>query len=204
MQVSFIKNSKKWQRGKDFWKFNIELLKDKDYVDKINLELSDFEDLEQTFDNKSLLWDFIRCKLRGITISFAAFRAKRNRQQEAKLQEKLHQIEGILDTTPSSKTVKNIWKELENIYMEKVHAAAILSRAEFVENNECNSKFFLGLEKENYNLRCIKCLNTADGQITNEKDILKEELKYYKDLYSESHIPNPSLSVENEFLTLTN
>ena len=38
-------------------------------MDKINLQLSEFEDLEQTFDNKSLVWDFIKCKVRGITIS---------------------------------------------------------------------------------------------------------------------------------------
>ena len=30
-------------------------------MDKINSQLSEFEDLEQTFDNKSLLWDFIKC-----------------------------------------------------------------------------------------------------------------------------------------------
>ena len=74
-------------------------------MDKINLQLSEFEDLEQTFDNKSLLWDVIKCKLRGINISYAAFRAKRNRR-ESKLQEKLHEIEEIFGTTSSSETVK--------------------------------------------------------------------------------------------------
>ena len=97
-------------------------------------------------------------KIKRYQISYAAFRAKRNSQREAKLQEKLHEIEEILGTIPSSETVKiyfGIKQELETIYMEKVNVAAIRSRAEFVENNERNSKFFLGLEKENYNLIII-------------------------------------------------
>ena len=84
--------------------------------------------------------------------------------------------------------------------MDKVRASAIRSRADIIEYNERNSKFFFSLEKANYNLKCIKCLNTSNGQITNEQDILKEECKFYKGLYSETQEITPEQKIEDKFL----
>ena len=62
--------------------------------------------------------------------------------------------------------------------------SAIRSRAEFIENNEMNSRYFLGLEKKNFNLKCIKCLNTTHGQLTDESKIFREEHMFYEKLYT--------------------
>ena len=50
-----------WSRGKGL-KFNVELLKDIDHINQIHLQLDN--ETEETFENKCLLWDLIKCKLR--------------------------------------------------------------------------------------------------------------------------------------------
>ena len=79
----------------------------------------------------------------------------------------------------------------------------IRSRATFLNENEKNSKYFLNLEKRNYNTKCIKKLLTDKGSITDEKDILKEEKRFYQNLYNsnKSTIDTADLiNIENQFL----
>ena len=100
-------------------------------------------------------------------------------------------------------------QELEHIFLEKVKGSAIRSRAEFIENNGRNSIYFLALEKKNFNLKCIKCLNTKHGQITDESKILKEEHMFYEKLYTAPMKQNDEnldeLFISNEKIkTLTN
>ena len=90
--------------------------------------------------------------------------------------------------------------ELKNFYNEKVKAAMIKARADFIENDEKNSKYFLAIEKRNYSLKCIKCLKTNSVQLCDEGKILKEEMTYYKQFYSENEQNVNSNQAENTFL----
>ena len=81
IQIDFD-TEKHWSRGKGFGKFNVELLKDIDYINQINFQLDKFNETEETFENKSLLWDFIKCKLRGITISHATHKAREKKRRK--------------------------------------------------------------------------------------------------------------------------
>ena len=78
------------------WKFNFELLKDLDYINLINSEISNIEKEDNNIQDKSLLWDFIKCRRRGKTISYAAYKAKQQRARERDLQEQLATLEKIL------------------------------------------------------------------------------------------------------------
>ena len=84
IQIEFDKD-RTWLRGRGFWKFNVELLKDLDYVNLINSEISNIEKEDNNIQDKSLLWDFIKCRLRGKTISYAAYKAKQQRARERDL-----------------------------------------------------------------------------------------------------------------------
>ena len=65
-----------------------------------------------------------------------------------------------------------------------------------------NTKYFLNLEKRNYNSTCIKKLiNKNDQEITNVKNIIHEQENFYKDLYSSKLEDNQSTTViTNEFI----
>ena len=74
IQIDFD-TDRHWTRGRGFWKFNVQLLKDANYVNLINSQLDEFNKTDHSFENKSLQWDFIKCKLRGATISYVSFKA---------------------------------------------------------------------------------------------------------------------------------
>ena len=50
-----------WDRGRGFWKLNLSLLKDINYVNRVNEELKNLKEQSKDFENKSLFWDF--CKM---------------------------------------------------------------------------------------------------------------------------------------------
>ena len=65
-----------WVRGRGFWKFNVDLLKGKEYTAKVYATFEEFKTTETTLNNKALSWNYIKCKLRGLIISHASFKAK--------------------------------------------------------------------------------------------------------------------------------
>ena len=52
-----------WVRGRGFWKFNVDLLKDQEYITKVNFAFEEFKTTETTLNNNALSWDYIKCKL---------------------------------------------------------------------------------------------------------------------------------------------
>ena len=80
IQIEFDKE-RTWVRGRGFWKFNVELLKDPDYINLINSELSKIGK-EDNIQDKSLLWDFIKCRLRGKTTCYSTYKAKQKKARQ--------------------------------------------------------------------------------------------------------------------------
>ena len=78
------------------------------------------------------------------------------------------------------------------------------SKAQWVEDGEQNSKFFLNLEKRNYNIKHIKKLIQGTNIITDPVAILKEQKRYYDNLYSskQHHFKN-FIEIEDHFLRNT-
>ena len=73
------------------------------------------------------------------------------------------------------------------------------SKANWAELGEKNTKYFLNLEKQNYNARYIKKLITQnDAEVTKPENILAEEKRFYEELYTSKNIENESM--ETEFL----
>ena len=103
------------ERGRGFWKFNGSLLKDKQYVDMINQVIIDTTASYQNLANKSLLWDMIKCKIRGTTISYASFKAKQLRAHENELNKRLKEIEIELDESdPHCATLSQEYNNMLN------------------------------------------------------------------------------------------
>ena len=210
VQFTFKQNSV-WTRSRGFWKFNAQLLKDEEYVFKINYFLSNFLLKEQEHDNKSLLWDFIKCKIRGITISYVSYIVKQKRFYENNLTSKFRSLEMALGEAPSAdllQSYEDTKVELHQLHLDRAKGSILRSKAQLVENDTKSINYLQSIEKRNFNSKCIRCLKTQKGDIFVEEEILNEERQYYKSLYShdisKNNTPHCKKALEDLFLHTDN
>ena len=87
---------------------------------------------------------------------------------------------------------------IENYNKEKANGIILWSKCSWAEFGERNSKFFLNLEKRNYNNKCItKLTNEADKiELTDPDQILKYEELFYKNLYSNPTKSDDEIKIE--------
>ena len=173
------------QRGKGTWKFNNSLLRDPMYIKLIKETISNIT-INVEIENKNTLWDYTKCEIRTKTIEYSKIKAKQNKENEKLLLKKLESLEKTLDNSELEfLQYKQTKLEYENLNRIKTQGAIIRSRATWAEDGEKNTKYFINLEKRNYNLKYItKLISNNNKEITNPNEILKEQKQFYQKLYS--------------------
>ncbi len=172
-------------RGRGLWKFNTSLLIDSAYVAKVKQTISDTYKENSNISDKGLLWDVIKCEIRGMTISYSSFKAKERREYEQALEEKIKHYESEIMDKNTFNNYSLIKEEYEKINLEKTRGAMIRSRAKYIEHGEKSTKYFLSLEKKNSEIRHIKTLLVDGNIISGEDNVLEEQRKFYETLYAE-------------------
>ena len=77
-----IKSKTNSERGRGFWKLNTSLLKNKDFVNKINNTIDEAVAHHKGLKSYGLLWDTVKMSIRGASISYASHLAKRKRNKK--------------------------------------------------------------------------------------------------------------------------
>ncbi len=139
------------KRGPGFWKFNCNLLKDINYINKINQLIERLENQYHNMEDKGLKWDLIKCMLRTETIKYCSIKSKRSKERGKHLYEQEQELSKIINLNPNNKEaetrLEQIQKEIENSQDLETKASIVRSRAMWQVYGERNSKFFMGLEK---------------------------------------------------------
>ncbi len=175
-------------RGPGFWKFNCSLLHDTEYVNMIKNTIRETVEMNREA-NHQLLWDVVKDQVRGDTIRYSSVKKKLSSQKQKELEEKVQRLESELDTNPESDSISAELikgrEDLDKIHEEKTKGARIRCRANWYEDGEKSTKYFLNLEKRNYNNKVINKLIDKDSNvITDVKQIQNEQKSFYEDLYS--------------------
>ena len=127
-------------------------------------------------------WELLKSKIREQTISFAIFASKESKAEYNRLYTELQNLETKLsETTVLNKDellhqyeiVKQEW-DCYNSTMSR--GSMIRSKCNWVENGEKCSRYFLNLEKYNYERKTITQLNagTRSEPIVDKNEILTE------------------------------
>ena len=101
-------------RGKSYWKFNNKLLHDQNYINLIKQELLTLSTCNY-LENKNTKWDFIKCQLRTVTITYSKHKAQKAKMEESHIKEQLENLEKEIiectdhNTLDNYNTVKEQW-----------------------------------------------------------------------------------------------
>ncbi len=143
--LSLELNPYKINRGKGLLKFNLKLLKDMDYV---KLVKNTVEHCKNDFcqpENKSLLWELTRLRIRSATIPYCIKRKKEMIAFKLNLENELLRLQQELDYNNSDTALDNYNSTKREI--SKTHSHIFRSKIKWTQDGENNSKFFLSLEK---------------------------------------------------------
>ena len=176
-------------RGRGLWKFNCKYLKDPEFIEMMKNTIQVGKEESKTIVNSMIRWDFIKCMIRSKSIEYSIRKRKQERETEEALLTRLNILEEECDKNPNCEKYEeyiNIKHELDYIYDMRAKGTIIRSRCQWTEENERNTKYFLNLEKHNYNMQHIKALLINDKVVVSPDEILKYEGDYYEKLYSKA------------------
>ena len=130
----------------------------------------------------------IKMEIRSFTLFFSKRRAKERRNVEEVLQHELSNLQRKICLDPSEENVckfYNIKFKLNQLSLLKTKAAMTRSKACWCEQGERNSKYLFCLERRNHSTKYISELKLSDETTaTKPKEILNEEYRFYKELYT--------------------
>ena len=119
--------------------------------------------------------------------------------------EKQIKLENEIASNPSDEILTQaglVKEELEQINAEKARGAMMRSKADWVEFGEKNTSYFLKLESRNKQVKNITMLiDDKDNKINDQKDILQEELNFYRNLYTQPEDQGNREEVKQFFLS---
>ena len=178
-------------RGRGFWKFNCQLLHDKEYIDLIKGTITNISTSNREA-NPHLLWETMKVAIRSSTIEYASRKKKAKENVVNALEHRLQRLEHILLSKPSEnveKSINEIKEELDIYIAEKTRGAMVRSRARWVEEGEHSTKYFFNLEKRNFNNKTMQCIRKNDNSVSSDPmEILTELKTFYNKLYTSKFV----------------
>jgi len=176
--VAFVKDSGR-NRGPGYWKMNVQYLEDKEYITGINGIVENVQ-AEYMYSDicKRVVWDIAKIKIKEFSIRYCKTKAYQKRNRISELEKKLNS-----DCTFSKEARCTLESELDVLYTNKAKGAQIRSRAEWTEQGEKNSKYFLGLENSRQKTNVINAVNMGGKEETSTTGIMKCISEFYGTLY---------------------
>lgn len=153
------------KRGRGFWKFNSQLLRDPEYVALVKECVSDTvseyylaDDITNLFEvkfscNDQLFFEILKMKIRSLSITHSIAKNKQAKEATCIIENQVHDIEQAMNISPSEElqTLLNEKKlELENLRSKKIEGLLLRSHANWHENGEKCSQYFCKLEKKEF------------------------------------------------------
>lgn len=122
--------------GRGYWKLNTSLLNDNIYVDLIKNVISDTVRIECDC-SPTLLWDTIKCRVRGETIKYASIKKKKQTIDINFYKTQIRILENRFVLTPSHELrikIQKLKDDFELLIRTRTLGAIIRSRARWIES----------------------------------------------------------------------
>lgn len=187
VQIKIKVDSSRNNIGPGTWKLNTSLLNDKNVRDKVKRFWSDWQTKKAHFSNVGEWWDAGKSRIKSLLITCSKKIAATVKQERARLLKKFRSLRAQNTLSESELTeLDNVKSQLANLDFRNVRGNKIRSKAKWIETNEQPSKFFFQKEKKRAVKKTCQVLRTGDGRrVTLQKEIMREQVRFYKELYSQ-------------------
>ena len=172
-------------RGPGYWKLDCALLTQKEYVQKMN-DLLTSKIYEYEHLQPSEAWDLIKKDIADVSKKFRASAREQLNVEIANLSEKIYDQEVTAAETPTADLLDNLYQnklKLNQLIESKTDSLIFRSKAKWYHLGEKSTKYFLNLEKMRYNARTCHALLINDQIISDPTEVLKQQEKFYRELY---------------------
>ena len=200
LKFSLNSSASKHKPGRGFWKFNVSLLHDDNYVKEIKNIIASSSEKYDYIEDRRVVWELIKLEIRTFTVHYSVKKKRETNRLEKELNDRYTELHGSVHTGEVSEDImceyKNIKSELELIEKHKARGIIMRSKCQWTEEGEKNTSYFLRLEKQNFCNKLITQLNVDGDIIRDPKQILSAQKNYYNDLYTEN-IKQDDIFIEN-------
>ena len=175
-------------RGPGFWKLNCKHLMDPHYITVIRECISNTAEVNKDL-NAQMLWEMIKLNIRGESIKYSTQKKKSVKNMIACLEHKISKIEtiDIMNVSDMDIRKQELMGELQKLIEDNSKGAMIRAKLRWYEDGEKPTKYFLNLEKRNYNSKAINRIQLANGDyITDFLEIQREQNSFFSQLYTTS------------------
>ena len=176
-----------FKKGHGVWKFNNLLLQDEVFKSEI-IALINKTFAEKALEDADEAWRVIKSECINHSKEYGKKKASGKKNELNKLIELEQKL--VIDVTNTEhpdaiKGLKQVRNQIDQYDKIKTESSIFRSKAEFVKSGEKSSKFFFSLEKRRYMDKTPQCIINDQGKVVIDvKDILQEQFKFYKGLYS--------------------
>ena len=140
-------------RGPSYWKLDIDVLKENEYVAAIGNIFGETVNNYQNIICKRMVWDLFKIKVKEYTILYCK---KKHKKQNVmfEYENKLKEIDLKLANLKFNENIdlqmerEQVKTKLDEISMERARGFYIRSRAQWLEEWEKNTHYFLSLENK--------------------------------------------------------
>ncbi len=148
-----------------------------------------------------LKWDVIKDQIRGFSVKYSVTKKRNSEKKLSDLEIKIDELESYIDKHPydtkANEDLCTLKQERDKILSEKTNGARIRCRVRWAEEGEKSTRYFLNLEKRNYNSKIVNKIITDDDTEVTDPEKIREELKiFYENLYSSK--VDKAYSLENQ------
>ena len=183
--INLVINTEQVKRGRGTWKMNSDHLLHKEFKQGFIEMWGKCQLKKECFSDINIWWDVGKKRIQAYAQKYALEYNAANRSKLREIEEKIDLLK------KANADYKNLQKEYEDIFANKVKGAQIRSRAQWWEEGEKSSKYFFGLEKRNSKEKAWTKIWDKNGQtLFGTKAIQARQVEFYKELYKSQNLSN--------------
>ena len=165
-------------RGPGYWKLNTGVLDNEDYVKGI-YELIDKTVNDYLEVGYKLVWELCRIRIKEFSIRFCKNENRIHKSRILVLEDRLKN-----NVYKDEYEKQSILNELDMLYRSRSRGAQIRSRAQYIEDGEKSTSFFLGLENSRQKKNVLKVIKQKGETHTSSEALLNAAAAdFYDELY---------------------